>query len=55
MSEELEVLRERIDDIDRQMVELFKQRMETAGEIADYKLARSLPVYAAARERALLG
>lgn len=55
MSEELEELRGRIDQIDQQMVELFKQRMEAVGEIADYKVARSLPVYAAARERALLG
>ena len=50
MSEELEELRGRIDQIDQQMVELFKQRMEAVGEIADYKVARSLPVYAAARE-----
>ena len=55
MSDELEELRGRIDDIDQKMVELFKQRMEAAGQIADYKLAHSLPVYAAARERALLG
>ena len=55
MSEELEELRGRIDQIDQQMVELFKQRMEAVGEIAEYKVARSLPVYAAARERALLG
>lgn len=55
MSDELEKLRERIDDIDQKMVELFKKRMETAGEIADYKRTRSLPIYAAARERALLG
>ena len=51
MSEALEELRTRIDHIDQQMVELFKQRMEAVGEIADYKVARSLPVYAAARER----
>ncbi len=55
MSEEIESLRGQIDDIDRQMVELFKQRMDVSARVAEYKRARGLPVLAAGRERALLG
>ena len=34
---DLEQLRSRIDEIDSQMVELFKDRMEIATDIARYK------------------
>ena len=54
MSDKLDELRGRIDEIDQQMVELFKQRMETAGQVADYKKEKGLPILAAARERVLL-
>ena len=36
--------RDRIDEIDRQMVELFARRMEVAAEIARYKKEKGLPV-----------
>ena len=35
-------LRENIDEIDAQLVELFKKRMETAKGIAEYKKNNSL-------------
>ncbi|MEA4934735.1 MAG: prephenate dehydratase [Lawsonibacter sp.] len=55
MSKTLEELREDIDQIDQQMVDLFKVRMEAASQVADYKKEKGLPVLDAARERALIG
>ena len=46
--------RKTIDSIDTQIVELFKQRMDTAKSIAQYKKENSLPIYDGARERDLL-
>ena len=51
---DLEQLRSRIDEIDSQMVELFKDRMEIATDIARYKKENKLPVLDKTRERALL-
>lgn len=53
--EELKDLREKIDAIDQQMVDLFKQRMKVSKEVAAYKRANGLPTLDAGRERALLG
>ena len=47
-------LREKIDGIDRQLVELYCQRMETAAEIGRYKQEHGLPVLDSERERVLL-
>ena len=55
MSKNLEELRVEIDEIDRQMIDLFKARMEAASQIAEYKKERGLPVLDAGRERSLLG
>lgn len=44
-------LRQEIDKIDDQLVALFGQRMEVAAQIADYKKARSMPIYVPSRER----
>ena len=43
--------RDRIDEIDRQMVELFARRMEVAAEIARYKKEKGLPVQDLRREK----
>ncbi|MCF2596170.1 prephenate dehydratase [Pseudoflavonifractor phocaeensis] len=51
----MEELRGQIDEIDQQMVELFKARMEAASQVAEYKKEKGLPVLDAGRERALLG
>lgn len=40
----------KIDEVDRQMVELFEQRMQLAMDIADYKRSVGKPIYDAARE-----
>ena len=55
MRETLEELRGRLDQIDQQMVDLFKARMELSGQVAEYKREKGIPVLDAGRERALLG
>ncbi len=44
-------LREKIDNIDNQLVNLFTQRMEITRDIAAYKKENDLPIYVPARER----
>ena len=52
--EELQQYREEIDRIDRQMVELFRQRMAVTAQVGQYKLERGIPVLDAVRERQVL-
>lgn len=52
--DELQGLREEIDAIDAQMVELFRRRMEVTAKVGQYKLARGLPVLDAGREAQVL-
>lgn len=47
---ELQDLRSKIDGIDDQLVELFKQRMDTCAEIADFKNKNGLNVLDSGRE-----
>ena len=54
MGRDLSELRVEIDSIDRQIVELLKQRMAVANEVAEYKRERDLPVLDSGREQALL-
>lgn len=54
MSRDLSELRVEIDQIDRQIVELVRQRMMVANEVAEYKRERDLPVLDAGREKTLL-
>ncbi|MCR4708415.1 MAG: chorismate mutase [Clostridiales bacterium] len=51
---DLNELRSRIDEIDNEMVELYKKRLDTVAEIGAYKRANNLPVYDGERERKLL-
>ena len=46
----LHATRERIDEIDRQLLDLFQQRMACADAIADYKQSHSLPILDRERE-----
>ncbi len=50
----LDQLRDKIDDIDTQITELFKQRMETALEVAKYKKENNIPVLNDRREKEVL-
>jgi len=47
---DLQESRQKIDEVDRKMVELFEQRMKLAMDIADYKKSVGKPIYDAARE-----
>ena len=51
---ELKDYREQLDQIDDQLAALFKQRMETVKNVADYKKEHNTPVLAAGREREIL-
>ena len=46
--------RQKIDDIDRKLVQLFNERAQAAQEIGRIKRDRNLPVYEAERERTIL-
>ena len=51
---ELKDYRARLDQIDDQLVALFKQRMETVKGVAEYKRQHNTPVLSAGREREIL-
>ena len=55
MAEDLNTLRQSIDSIDKEMVALFRRRMEVSRQVAAYKKEHGLPTLDAGRERALLG
>lgn len=48
--EDLKQLREKIDQIDEKLVELFEERMETVLEVASYKKENNIPVLNQSRE-----
>ena len=47
-------IREQIDSVDNELVQLFKKRMALSAQIADYKKEHNLPIYVPAREREIL-
>ena len=51
---DLTEIRQDIDNIDRQLVDLFCQRMALAAQVADYKKANNLPIFVPGRERDIL-
>jgi len=51
---ELKDYRDKLDQIDDQLVSLFKQRMETVKDVAEYKKEHNTPVLASNREREIL-
>lgn len=51
---ELAELRISIDAVDRQLLELVRQRIELVLRVGDFKRARNLPVHDPERERLLL-
>ena len=48
---DLTELRSEIDRIDDQLVQLFRERMQISGEIADYKQKNQMPIFVPAREK----
>lgn len=51
---ELKDYRDQLDRIDEEIIDLFRQRMETVSMIAQYKKANDLPILAAGREKEIL-
>ncbi len=54
MSEQLDSLRKRIDEADRELLEALAQRMKVVDEILQEKASRGLPLFDSARETELL-
>ncbi len=52
--EDLSKIREKINEIDNQIIELWKERMETCLSVAQYKKENNLPILDAKRETELL-
>lgn len=50
----LEESRKHIDEIDRQIAQLFEERMNTVAEVAAYKKAENMPIFSGAREQEVL-
>ena len=42
---DIDKLRNEIDDIDKQIIELFEKRMDVALNVAKYKMERNLPIF----------
>ena len=51
---DLKECRNQIDAIDKNLVQLFVQRMNLSAQIADYKKNNNMPIFVPARERAIL-
>ncbi len=51
---DLNILRDQIDEIDREMRDLFIKRMDIVKEIADYKMSQDLTVYDHSREEEVI-
>lgn len=51
---DLQELRNRINDIDKQIEELYKQRMTLCVNVAEYKQSHELPVFQSGREQEIL-
>ena len=42
---DIDKLRNEIDDIDKQIIELFEKRMDVVLNVAKYKMERNLPIF----------
>jgi chorismate mutase/prephenate dehydratase len=54
VQEQLKALRERIDDIDKRIVPLFRERMETSLVVADLKMHNNMPFQDQRREQEIV-
>lgn len=54
MKTKLDIAREIINEVDSQMIELFKKRMDAAKMVAEYKKENNKPIYDKEREEALI-
>ena len=51
---DLNDIRAEINEVDKQLQELFTKRMELCGKVADYKIANGLPVFQKDREKQVI-
>lgn len=51
---DLQQIRQELDQVDRQIVALFEERMTLCREVAEYKLAHDMPVLDRSREEQVL-
>jgi Chorismate mutase len=54
MNEELNALRDQIDHVDKQLVDLLAQRLKLVAGVGEVKSRYGIPVYAPDREAAML-
>lgn len=54
MKSKLDLAREIINDVDEKMLKLFKERMEAARMVAEYKKENNLPILDSGREEAII-
>ena len=52
--EDLKFYRDKIDEIDSQLVDLFEERMEIVLTIADYKKENNIPIFNESREQEVI-
>ncbi|NLY45356.1 MAG: chorismate mutase [Tissierella sp.] len=52
--DDLKICRDKIDEIDAQLVALFEERMELALKIADYKKTNNIPILNEGREKEVI-
>ena len=50
----LDEIREQIDEIDAQILDLFYRRMDLVKNVAEYKIENSIPVFHPGREQSIL-
>ena len=51
---DLNDIRAEINDVDKQLQELFNRRMELCGQVAAYKIENGLPVFQKDREKEVI-
>ena len=51
---DLQQLRKEINEIDNEIIELFKKRMNCCFGVAEYKIENNLPVFQADREKEII-
>ena len=54
MKTELEIYRDKIDEIDTKIIELYEARMEVVKNVIDYKIKNNIPIVDSSRESKML-
>lgn len=54
MMKDLKKCRQEIDDIDKQIIELFEKRMNISKDVVTYKLAHDMPIFQSEREKEVI-